>query len=66
MCVGETYRVPVECAPNWKNGTEKPRLWGRVIWVHPRGRFAVLEFEGVHSNFRECFFLAQLTKIGRQ
>ena len=35
---------------------------GQVVYVHPRMRYAVLEFEGVDGNPRECFQLYELTK----
>lgn len=34
---------------------------GRVVYVHPQGRYAVLEFEGVNGKFRECYMPEQLT-----
>ena len=35
---------------------------GTVIYVHPKGRYAVLEFEGVEGKPREAFPLDQLTE----
>lgn len=29
--------------------------WGTVIFVHPKGRFHVVEFQGVSGTFRESF-----------
>lgn len=48
MQVGELYRVrsdSVYC-DNLKN---RPKVQGRVAWVHPQGRFAVLEIGGCVS-----------------
>ena len=35
---------------------------GQVVYIHPEKRYAVLEFEGVDGNPRECFPLDELTK----
>lgn len=54
---GERYRVkPVFSMTKETNGLH-PTI-GKVVWVHPVGRFAVLEFAG---GIRECFFPEQLT-----
>lgn len=64
MQIGEEYRVrsdSVFCT------TEKvrPKIQGVVVYVHPEGRFATLEFEGVHGNFRECYYPEELTERNR-
>ena len=41
--------------------TVKP-IPGRVIWVHPKGRFAVLQFD-FSEPIRECFTLQELGLI---
>ena len=68
MQVGEEYLVhsdSVYCtAPN-----SRPKIRGRVIYVHPEGRFATLEFQGIHGKFRECYYPKELTernRIGRR
>lgn len=33
---------------------------GKVVYVHPKGRFATLEFPGEKGKPRECFFPEQL------
>ncbi len=35
---------------------------GQVVYIHPQKRYAVLEFEGVDGNPRECYHLDELTK----
>lgn len=47
MLVGEVYRVQtnsVYCEDNRPNF--RPKVAGRVTWVHPLGRFAVLMLPG--------------------
>lgn len=61
MKVGEVYIVKPVCAIPTKTN-EKPPMKGTVIWVHPRLRFAVLEFKGIHGNPRECFWPWELTE----
>lgn len=38
---------------------------GRVVYIHNRGRYAVLEFDGVTGKPREAFPLDQLTEKNR-
>lgn len=57
MEVGEKYRVRPEFTSS-KDGTSGVRMVGTVTWVHPKGRFAVLEFA---CGVRECFYPQQLT-----
>lgn len=64
MQIGEEYRVhsdSVYC------NTEKvrPKIQGRVIYVHTEGRFATLEFQGIHGKFRECYYPEELTERNR-
>lgn len=49
---GQRYRV----VPAFGGMCEKvtPQV-GRVVYVHPRGRYAVLEFDGVFGRPREGF-----------
>ena len=35
---------------------------GKVVWIHPKGRYAVLEFEGVTGSPRESFHMLYLTE----
>lgn len=56
MEIGEKYRVRPEFTSS-KDGTSGVRMVGTVTWVHPKGRFAVLEFAG---GVREVFYPQQL------
>jgi hypothetical protein len=57
---GQKYRVIPAFA---KTPTVKGNMQvGQVVYVHPQNRYAVLEFEGVEGNPRECFPLEELTK----
>jgi len=38
---------------------------GRVVYIHPKGKYAVLEFEGPGGKARESFPLDQLTDKNR-
>ena len=58
MEVGERYRVVPEFTA-YKDGTAGTRMVGTVVFVHPKGRFAVLEFG---SGVREVFYRDQLTE----
>lgn len=72
MQIGEQYMVRPECSlpdrtvkkKNASGATviEKIPMRGTVVYVHPAGRYATLEFEGVTGNPRECFFPEQLTR----
>lgn len=68
MQVGEEYRVhsdSVFC----KMPNIRQRIQGKVIYVHPQGRYATLEFQGIHGSFRECYYPEQLTdknRVGRR
>lgn len=68
MQIGEEYRVDSDSV-FCKTPNVRPRIQGRVIWVHPLGRYAVLEFQGIHGKFRECYYPEQLTdknRVGRR
>ena len=64
MKIGEEYRV---CSDSAQRNDQKSRvmLQGKVIYVHPEGRFATLEFQGIHGKFRECYYPEQLTQRNR-
>ncbi len=57
MKIGERYSV----IPAFAGDTVKtaPQV-GRVVYVHPRGRYAVLEFDGVFGCPREGFAAMEL------
>ena len=62
MQLGEKYKVITESSLCDAKNARRP-LCGRVVYVHPLGRFAVLEF--THGNFRESFFPEDLTEQNR-
>lgn len=64
MQIGEEYIVKSESVACTEK-TSRPPIRGRVVFVHPKGRYAALEFAGIHDNFRECFFPDQLTAKNR-
>lgn len=39
---------------NAGKGMEVSRI-GRVIWIHPKGRFHLVEFSGPGWKLRECY-----------
>ena len=60
MVIGEVFRVSTDsvvCVTN----KSRPKVAGTVMWVHPKGRFAVLDVGGV----RECYYPEELTVKGR-
>lgn len=64
MQIGEEYRVTLDSTPDILGG-KKARKKGKIVYIHPQGRFATLEFEGVHGSFRECFYPEQLMESNR-
>ena len=57
--IGTVFRVtPAAAIPDMRN--HRHPLKGKVVYVHPAGRFATLEFKGVKGNFRESFRLEEL------
>lgn len=61
--IGNKYRV----RPAFAKEKETPECYmtGKVVYVHPKRRYAVLEFKGVRGNPRESFFMDQLTERNR-
>lgn len=56
--VGDKLRVAPVFA---KHDGGVPRyMTGKVVYIHPKGRYAVLEFKGVHGKSREGFNLWDL------
>ena len=51
---GEWYLVAPQFAQNVL-AKEKKQV-GKVVYVHPKGRFATLEFAGKYGRPRESFF----------
>lgn len=64
MQIGEVYKVSLDSTTPDTKGTKNP-VKGEVVYVHPRRRYATLEFQGVHGRFRESFFPEQLTDKNR-
>ena len=64
MRIGEKYGVITESSPCDAKNTRRP-MCGQVVYIHPLGRFAVLEFEGVRGNFRESYSMEKLTDQNR-
>ncbi len=64
MEIGEIYRV----RPVFATGTDASgkTMKGKVVYVHPRGRYATLAFEGVNGTARECFFPDELVQRCRK
>jgi hypothetical protein len=42
--------------------SEEKEQIGTVVWVHPKKRYAVLEFAGVYGKPRECWKPEELTR----
>ena len=60
--IGMRFRVkPTFSKPDGANSDTKLQP-GRAVYIHPKGLYAVLEFDGVFGNPRESFPLAQLTE----
>ena len=60
--IGMRFRVkPTFSKPDGANSDSKLQL-GRVVYIHPNGKFAVLEFDGVFGNPRESFPMDELTE----
>lgn len=64
MQIGEEYMVTTDSTVCDTNNIRHP-IRGRVVYVHPLGRFAVLEFKCVNGNIRESYFPEQLTTKNR-
>ena len=64
MQIGEEYMVKTESSTCDTNNI-RHQISGRVVYIHPLDRFAVLEFESVHESFRESYFPEQLTEKNR-
>lgn len=65
MRIGEKYRVALESMSmtlDRNRHPQKKRKVGEVVYCHPKNRFAVLKFKGVHGYFRESFRPDQLTE----
>lgn len=60
--IGRKFRVPMACSsPKDRAGSafEIPMETGTCVWVHPKGRYALLEFRKC-GNTREAYTLQEL------
>lgn len=64
MQIGEKYMVTTESTVCDTNNIRRP-IRGRVVYVHPLGSFAVLEFQGIRGSFRESYLPEKLTEKNR-
>lgn len=64
MQIEEEYRVTLDSSVPDLKGCTHP-MKGRVVYVHPEGRFATLEFQGVNGKLRESFWPEELTVNNR-
>lgn len=61
--LNQCYRVK-PYFPKTKDG-KSISMVGRVVYIHPEERYAVLEFQGQKGNPREAFYPEQLTEKNR-
>ena len=61
--LNQKYRVRPAFAKTSVEACEP--MVGRVVYIHPEGRYAVLEFEGPAGKARESFTPDQLTDKNR-
>lgn len=61
--LGHKYRVKPVFAVTQESAGKT--MAGAVVYIHPKGRFAVLEFEGDRGRPRESFPLDELTDRNR-
>lgn len=59
----QMYRVEPEFARS--GAFSAVAMVGTVAYIHPKGHFATLEFEGFHGKARESFRLEDLTEKNR-
>ncbi len=53
VCQKLSYRMSNE--EDRRQGMADKPMTGTVVWVHPRGRFYVVEFTFDLGNIRECY-----------
>lgn len=60
MKVGDKVSfVPTALAYEAKSKLRAEPVWGVVIWLHPLGRFAVVERKARYYTYRECVWLTR-------
>ena len=58
-----TYKVKFTHNKSRANiGSSKVRK-GKEVYRHPKGRYIVLEFQGVGGKFREAFWPEEIEKV---
>ena len=63
LAIGQCYRVmPAFSGTIIQKGKAQA---GKIVYIHPKGRYAVLEFDGVCGRPRECFWPEELTEDNR-
>lgn len=55
MQVGDTVHKPLTDIVSGSANTPRPKFTGRVVWVHPQGRFYLAEFHLPGGIIRERF-----------
>ena len=55
MQVGETVHKTLTDIVSGSANTPRPKFTGWVVWVHPKGRFSLAEFQLPGGIIRECF-----------
>lgn len=61
--VGQRYRVEAKALHTSTGG--KVKVVGTVVWIHPKGRFALLRYRGKAGMQRECYHPMELTERNR-
>ena len=52
----KVQREPVSLSSRWEDNKKKTMLTGQVVYVHPRGRYHMVEFATKRGGVvRECF-----------
>lgn len=60
MRVGETVRKQINSSAtrnDFNKGFQEEQIYhyGKVIYIHPAGRFYTVEFQFSNGNIRECY-----------
>ena len=55
MQVGKTVHKPLTDIVSGSVNTPRPKFTGRVVWVHPQGRFYLAEFQLPGGVIRDYF-----------
>lgn len=57
MKIGQKVRrMPLSLTQTADNGKQEHRpMTGKVVYIHPQGRYHIVEFEVCGGTVRECF-----------